>query len=138
MTRFVLTSSNDPRPSLIVYVAEHIDDALVEQLRQAMFGRGCSSGLAIDHDYVRILQDSYSSMDANSIVEVEDAPIDTEKLLGRGAPNEPLEDRVRAWLEQVSNRWDDVIPRETWAAVLLTDVVPAAAGAIVRQMQEPV
>ncbi len=95
-----------------------------------MFGLGCSNGLVLDDEQCLILHDTFSSLDASSI-EVDPSKLETARLLGATAG--PIEQRLERWLNALVRNWRDSVPHEAWSAPLLTDVVPAAAGSLVRR-----
>ncbi|AUX42460.1 uncharacterized protein SOCE26_038930 [Sorangium cellulosum] len=95
-----------------------------------MFGLGCGNGLVLDAEQCVILHDSFRSMDPDSI-EQEPATLETPRLLG--ANGGPIEQRLERWLNALATNWHGAVPREAWSAPLLTDVVPAASGSVVRR-----
>lgn len=128
--RYLLTPPGDTRPSLIVELCPKIDDNVLQEARDVMFGRGCANGLVLDENECVILRDSFMSMDASSI-EVEPSRLNTRLLLGE--TEGPLEQRLERWMNALATNWHEAVPREPWAAPLIMDVVPAASGSLVRR-----
>ena len=127
-TRFVLTPPEDTRPSLIVQLCPDVGAEVLADLRKSMLAQGCPNGLAVDDLRFVILRDSYGAMGPESIAE--EAELETPKVIpGVGS----LDVRLERWLEMLSKNWNAAVPREKWAAALLTDIVPAAAGTFVRR-----
>ena len=128
--RYLLTPPEDTRPSLFVELCPKIDEAVLSEVRTAMFSLGCSNGLVLDAEQCLILHDTFSSLDATSI-EVDPSKLETARLLDTTAA--PIDQRLERWLTALATNWRESIPHEAWSAPLLTDVVPAAAGALVRR-----
>ena len=95
-----------------------------------MLTLGCSNGLVLDAEQCLILHDTFASMDPISI-EVDPSRMETARLLG--TTDGPIEQRLERWLDALVTNWHDSVPHEAWAAPLLTDVVPAASGSLVRR-----
>lgn len=132
-TRIVLSPDGDPRPSLMVHVVGRVDDVALTRLRRDMHRSSCAHGLAIDPERVHILRDTFRDMTEASIVE-EPEHIETARLVGGGITSN-LGDAIVVWLSRLANRWDETLPREAWVAPLLTDVVSAASGSVVRRSE---
>jgi hypothetical protein len=132
MTKFVLVPPGEMRPSLLVEVVAEVNEQVIAELRQEMLRNRCSNAMAIDALLVHLLHDSYRSLDASSIDD--EAQIDTSRLLGAASPSASLEARVEQWLQRLAARWDDTLPRESWAAPLLMDIVPAVSGSAVQRL----
>lgn len=98
-----------------------------------MLGLGCGNGLVLDADRCVILHDSFASMDPGSI-EQEPAELETSRLIG--ANGGPIEQRLERWLNALATNWHSTLPREEGPAPLLTDVVPAASGSVVRRAMD--
>ncbi|MGK3999970.1 hypothetical protein [Sorangium sp. So ce1024] len=128
--RYLLTPPGDTRPSLLVELCPSIDDTVLREVREAMFGLGCGNGLVLDAEQCVILHDSFASMDPGAI-EQEPTTLETARLIG--ASGGPIEQRLERWLNALATNWQSTLPREEWSAPLLTDVVPAASGSIVRR-----
>jgi len=127
--RFLLTHPSETRPSLVVDTCRVIDEAAIKRLRTDLHGLGCPNGLLFDAERCVILRDSYSSMDADSIV-VESEQTATDAILAKVAPG-VLDERVGRWLEMLSVRWDSALPQESAvAALFIADIVPAASGSM--------
>jgi hypothetical protein len=127
--RFVLRDPSDTRPSLVVHTAAKVDDASVEELRQELYGCGCATGILLDADVFVILRDSFTSMDADSIV-AEQPWLSTPKVLAalNESANETFDARVEWWLRLLATRWNHAIPEESeLASTLILNIVPAAA-----------
>jgi hypothetical protein len=115
--RYLMTPPGDTRPSLLVELCPKVDEASLRRVAETMYGV--------------LLRDTYASMGPESIKE-EPAVLDTGKLLGAGA--DPIEQRLERWLGALSTDWHAAVPREDWTSALLTDIVPAASGAVVRRV----
>ncbi len=88
--RYLLTPPGDTRPSVLVELCPGVDETVLQEVREAMFGAGCIN-------------------------------------VG------PIELRLERWLDTLVMDWRESVPIESWSAPLLTDVVPAASGALVRR-----
>lgn len=128
--RYLLTPPGDTRPSLLVELCPKVDDAVLAQVREAMFGLGCGNGLVLDAQECVILHDTFRSTGPDSI-ELEPTRLETPRLLG--VSGEPIEQRLERWLHGLATNWHGTVPRDAWATALLTDVVPAASGSLVRR-----
>ncbi len=128
--RYLLTPPGDTRPSLLVELCPRVDEDVLREAREAMFGLGCGNGLVLDAKQCVILHDTFKSMDSGSI-EQEPARLETPRLLGIG--DGPIEQRLERWLNALATNWHDTVPHEAWVAPLLTDVVPAASGSLIRR-----
>ena len=126
--RFLLTPSAESRPSLLVELYPSIGPGALKETREKMLGIGCAHALVLDPERCVILRDTFASMDVSSIENA--ASLRTADLLANetGA----LDVRLEHWLNSLARNWHQALPHEPWIAVLLEDVVPAAAGAIVR------
>jgi hypothetical protein len=129
--RYLLTPPGDTRPSLLVELCPKVDEPALRRVANAMHGLGCANALVLDQERGVLLRDTYATMGPDSI-EPEPAVFETRKLLGAEA--DPLEQRLERWLAELSDNWHAAVPREEWTAPLLTDVVPAASGAVVRRV----
>lgn len=129
--RYLMTPPGDTRPSLLVELCPKVDEASLRRVAETMYGLGCANALVLDHERGVLLRDTYASMGPESIKE-EPAVLDTGKLLGAGA--DPIEQRLERWLGALSTDWHAAVPREDWTSALLTDIVPAASGAVVRRV----
>ena len=92
----------------------------------------CSNGLVLDAEQCLILHDTFSSMVPSSI-EVDPSTLETARLLDTTFA--PIEQRLERWLNALVTSWRESVPHEAWATPLLTDVVPAAAGSLVRALR---
>lgn len=128
--RYLLSPPSETRPSLLVELCPSIDETVLDEVRAAMLGLGCSNGLVLDAEQCLILHDTFASMDPSSI-EVDPSKLETARLLG--ATSAPIEQRLERWLNALVTNWRESVPHEAWSAPLLTDVVPAAAGSQVRR-----
>jgi hypothetical protein len=128
--RYLLTPPGDTRPSLLVELCPRVDEGVLSDVRQVMYGLGCASALVLDSERCFILRDTYASTGPDAIV-VEKAEIETQRLLGAGGGS--LEGRLERWHNALTTNWNAAIPREAWTAPLLTDVVPAASGSLVHR-----
>lgn len=129
--RYLLTPPGDTRPSLLVELCPRVDEAVLREVREAMFGLGCGSGLVLDAEQCVILHDTFQSMAPDSI-ELDPVKIETPRLLA-GVAGATLEQRLERWLDGLTTNWHGTLPHEAWAAALLADVVPAASGSLVRR-----
>jgi hypothetical protein len=112
-----------------VELCDKVDEHVVGEVREAMFDLGCAHGLVLDARHCEILRDTFETTGPESIKI--DGVFDTARLLGSG--DGTLESRLERWLDGLTKSWTSVLPREPWVKPLLADVVPAAAGAIVRR-----
>lgn len=132
--RFLLTHPVDTRPSLVVDTCSEIDERAIARLRNDLHGLGCANGLLFDPRQCIILHDTYSTMDASSIV-VEGAALNADLVLAR-VTGSTIEERVERWLEALSVRWDSALPIEPGiAAPFIADVVPAASGSMLHVLK---
>lgn len=130
--RYLLTPPGDTRPSLLVELCPKVDDSVLREVREAMYGLSCANALVLDAEECRILHDTYDSMEPDSIKV--DAVLETQRLLSAGdTGGRALEGRLERWLDALAKNWTAAIPREAWTKPLLSDVVPAAAGSLVRR-----
>ncbi len=129
--RYLLTPPGETRPSLLVELCPEVDETVLQEVREAMFGLGCGNGLVLDAERCLILHDTYQSIEDSRSIEVEPASLDTQRLLGANGGS--IEQRLERWLNALTTNWHDSIPHETWTAPLLTDVIPAASGSLVRR-----
>lgn len=123
------------RPSLVVETIPAIDAAAIARLSSDLHGLGCPNGILFDARECVILRDTFSSLEASSIVE--DARVATDDVLRKfaGPGARPLDDRVEEWLEAMSTNWDQALPlQQTVAAPFIADIVPAASGSTVRAL----
>ena len=127
--RYLLSPPGETRPSLLVELCPRVDETVLNEVRAAMLGLGCSNGLVLDAEQCLILHDTFSSMDPASI-EVDPSTLETARLLD--TTSAPIEQRLERWLNTLVTNWRESVPHEAWSAPLLTDVVPAAAGSTVR------
>jgi hypothetical protein len=84
----------------------------------------------IDTHFARVLRDTFSSPNEESIIE--DAAIESHRLFGPGPA--PLAERVQRWLEAMSANWSEALPREDWAAPLFYDIIPATSGTYIQRL----
>jgi hypothetical protein len=133
--RFLLTHPSETRPSLVVDTFVVIDDTAVERLRVDLHGLGCPNGLLFDPERCIILRDTYASMNADSIVVVENEHSETDAVLAKAGPG-TLDERVARWLEMLSGHWDSALPLEPGvAAPFIADIVPAASGSMLHALK---
>lgn len=132
--RYFLRHSPDPRPTLVVQTSEHVDDATVRTFRDLLYGMRCSSGLLFDPEQCRIIRDTFTSLDPESL-QVE-TTIPTDEVLRkversyRRTRFRDLDHRVSLWLEVLAARWEDALPDDpALADPFITDIVLAAAEA---------
>lgn len=128
--RYLLSPPSETRPSLLVELCPSIDETVLDEVRAAMLGLGCSNGLVLDAEQCLILHDTFTSTDPSSI-EVDPSRLETARLLD--TTSAPIEQRLERWLNVLVTNWRESVPHEAWTAPLLTDVVPAAAGSQVRR-----
>ena len=128
--RYLLIPPGETRPSLLVELCPKVDESVFHEVKQAMFGLGCGNALVLDTERCFILRDTFQTMDAHSI-EVEPVSLETQKLLDLSG--DPVAQRLERWLNALATNWHNSIPREAWTAPLLSDVVPAASGSLVRK-----
>jgi hypothetical protein len=123
------------RPTLVVDTVLDVDAAM-ETLRSDLHGMGCPNGILFDESHCVILRDTFSSMEAASIIE--DGRLSTDEVLERvaGGHGRSLDDRVERWLETLSSSWDQALSQDPEvAAAFITDIVPAAFGSVVRVVE---
>ena len=130
--RYLLSPPGETRPSLLVDLCPRVDETVLNEVRSAMLSVGCSNGLVLDAEQCLILHDTFSSMDPSSI-EVDPSTLETARLLD--TTSAPIEQRLERWLNTLVTNWRESVPHEAWATPLLTDVVPAAAGSVVRALR---
>lgn len=110
----ILVSSPDAHDIALVVEVQLRDDALGEaeqQLKRYMFGMRCPVGLLVTPERMRLLRDTYTSYDQESIARVGDYPLggmfqdalasapgDTDDA----AQSFRLEDAVQSWLERLA------------------------------------
>ncbi|HRI65314.1 MAG TPA: hypothetical protein PK156_13790 [Polyangium sp.] len=128
--RYLLSPPGETRPSLIVELCPQVNETVLQEVRDVMFGRGCANGLVVDDEQCVILRDSFMSMDATSIEE-DPNKLETHRLLGDSPDS--LEYRLERWMNALVTNWHEAVPPEPWAAPLIMDVVPAASGSLVRR-----
>jgi hypothetical protein len=127
--RYLLTPPDDTRPSLLVELCAKVDATVLGEVREAMHGLGCAHGLVLDALECEVLRDTYETTGPDSIKV--DAVLETPRLLTSSSAT--LEGKLVRWLDALTKNWTSAVPREPWAAPLLADVVPAAAGSVVRR-----
>jgi hypothetical protein len=132
-TRYLLTPPTDTRPSLVVDLVDQVDATSIAATRETMFRVGCAHGLVLDAARCVVLRDTFASMEESSIEAEADEVATPKLLLGQG--NGPLADQVERWLRSLARNWHTTLPKELWVAALLSDVVPAAAGAVVQRLE---
>ena len=130
--RYLFSPPGETRPSLLVELCPRVDETVLNEVRAAMLGLGCSNSLVLDAEQCLILHDTFASMDPSSI-DVDPSTLETARLLG--ATSAPIEQRLERWLNALVTNWSESVPHEAWATPLLTDVVPAAAGSLVRALR---
>jgi hypothetical protein len=127
--RYLLTPPDDTRPSLLVELCAKVDEGVVDEVRQVMFGLGCAHGLVLDARDCDVLRDTFETTGPDSI-KIEGV-LETARLLANGSGT--LENRLWRWLDGLTKSWMSVIPHKPWARLLLADVVPAAAGSTIHR-----
>jgi hypothetical protein len=127
--RFLLTPPEGSRPSLVVDTVAVIDASAIARLSEDMHGLGCPNGILFDDQRCVLLRDTFTSIDASSVVQ--DQELATQDVLGPDRAPKPssLERRVARWLELLSVSWDRAVSSDPEvAAHLIQNIVPAAAG----------
>ena len=126
------TLGDVPCESLSADVVDQVTSIQLDRVRADMLRLNCADALVVDAVSTHILHDSFRSLTADAIDE--EALLATPQVfsLTRGAS---LESRVESWLKSTALRWDDALPRESWVAPLLADVVPALSGSSVLPVQ---
>jgi len=134
---FQVTHPPDPRPVLVVETTAHIDEGVIEGLKQRMLGMGCSNGLLFDADECLILRDTYTSLEVDSLQV--DARVSTARLLARmPGPDVPMDQRVLHWLHSMAASWDTALPPDPdVTAHFITDIVPAVSGSDIHEVARP-
>jgi hypothetical protein len=130
--RFLLTPPEGSRPSLVVDTVAVVDASAIARLREDMHGLGCPNGILFDDQRCVLLRDTFTSIDASSIVQVQE--LATQDVLGSDAApkTSALERRVARWLETLSASWDRAVSSDLEiAAHLIEDIVPAASGTLI-------
>lgn len=139
--RYLLRHPPDPRPSLVVQTCPKTDDSILLEFRRLLYGMGCSSGLLFDPSACLVVHDSFSSLGPDSLAVTDKVPTADvlSKLQRPGYPKPPNLDRlVKLWLEMLAVGGQDALPDEdTVATALITDVLPAAVGAVVSEATPP-
>lgn len=127
---FFLLPENATRPSLLVQVSKSVAGHEEAELRAQMYGLSCPSGMLIDPERCLIFRDEYRSTGPESIVVV--GELDSQRLLAAIPPGGHVQ-RVERWLNLLASQWDLAVPQGSEsAALLISDIVPAAIGAEVR------
>lgn len=78
--RYVLSQTDETKPSLLVDVVQHTDDDVLNRVRRDMLLFDCLNGIVVDPQYIHVLHDTFVDTTPASIVE--EARLDTAGLLG--------------------------------------------------------